>query len=1086
MHIDFRDSPGLGVVQPIDLNQTPSELVFLSFSDSDLGAFAAGWHRSVGRLPSLRLANLSTLMHPLSVDEYAEKTLRFSKIILVRLIGGESYWPYGLSVLKTLHKDYKVALAILPADGREDPRLEELSTLPSSALRQLQKLCDAGGEKAAEAALSQLALAAGLSAHPVLGPQTVPSMGFYDPVEGIYSKPPPPSRKEAWVIFYRSYLTAADTAPIDQLLEALTHAGFDARGVFVISLKAQEVRKWVSDTVHNRKLAAVVNATAFSAQGPQGTTPFDTFQCPIFQVALSTSQESQWAVSDRGLSPTDLAMNVTLPEIDGRIFAGVVSFKEPQPKDPELQYARYVHTPHAERIERVVHRVSAWHQLASTPHAQQRIAVILSTYPGKAYQMAHAVGLDALASTQHLLHRLAQEGYALPPDLPHGQKLIHALASEQASMSLRTYQAAVERISPSFHETLSSTWGPPEDDPYYQNGALHFSAIRLGSVWVALQPERGTTSQREIEYHDLSRVPCHSYVAFYLWLQSMEIHALIHMGAHGTLEWLPGKSVALSAECWPDLLTAGVPVIYPFILNDPGEAAQAKRRLGAVTVGHVPPPLASGDSPEELLELERLLDEFSTADGLDFPRRERLIHEIRREAQATGVEADLNLPPTVSPAEALTRIDRFVCDIKESQYGEGLHILGTGEWGTHELSGILTALSGSQIAPGPSGSPYRGQGDVLPPGRNLFSVDSRAVPTRNAYAQGVKLAEELCRRHIQEEGDYLRRLVIDLWGSATMRTAGEDFAMALHLAGLKPIWDPSTGRVTKVGVLELSLLGRPRVEVTLRVSGVFRDIFPGLAQWFERGTLRLSEQDEPEDMNPYRQQRARVFAPKPGSYGVSMGPLMGTFSEEARCAAGEAWLKASSWSFRANGELLPDRDNLEQQVLQAEAFVHTHDLPESDLLLAADFAAHEGGFAAAVARLEGNTPAMYHLDNTRPERPQARTIKEEIARVVRGRAANPQWISGMMEHGYRGAAEITATLDHLAAFAHLARVVEAHLFDAYYDATLGNDQVVAFMKEHNPQALDSLKLTFHNAKQHGLWQTLRNDIAALISEEDPR
>jgi cobaltochelatase CobN len=549
------------------------------------------------------------------------------------------------------------------------------------------------------------------------------------------------------------------------------------------------------------------------------------------------------------------------------------------------------------------------------------------------------------------------------------------------------------------------------------------------------------------------------------------------MGAHGTLEWLPGKSVALSDTCWPEALIGPLPVIYPFIVNDPGEAAQAKRRIGAVTLGHLPPPMVASAVPPEMMRLERLLDEYSTADGLDPARRRRLIDTIRDEAAASGVADDLGLPPDATPAEAITRIDRFVCDLKESQFGQGLHVFGQGEG---ESAGLLTALNGRRVAPGPAGSPNRGRSDVLPTGRNLFSVDPRAVPSRNAHAQGVKLAEELIRRHLQDHGDYPRGVVVDLWGSATMRTAGEEFAMALHLAGLAPKWDEGSARVSGFEVLPLALLARPRIDVTLRVSGLFRDVFPTLAQLFEAGAEALATRDETAEDNPYVTRAARVFGPKPGLYGLGMGTAADTFTDEARQAAGEAWLAASSWAIRPDGQSTEAREALEQRVLTADSFVHAQDLPETDVLIAADYAAHEAGFAAAVAKLGGQQPTLYHLDATRPDTPHARTLTEEIARVVRARAANPAWAEGMMNHGFRGGAEIAATLDHMAAFAHLAQVVPPHLFDLYHEATLGRDEVRAFLERENPAALQAMEDLFRRLRDAGLWLTRRNSIAATL------
>ena len=1074
MHGSYRDTYALDeTATAFDLGQTPADLVVLSFSDSDLGAFAAGWHRAKGALPTLRLANLVALRHPMSVDTYVDSTLSGAKGILIRLIGGENYWSYGLQQVRALAMKRGIALAVLPADGRSDPQLDAVSNLPVSTLHRLTALCDAGGALAAQAALAQLALAAGLYAGPVEGEKSVPDCGWYDPALGVIGAPSATDEPAVAVTFYRSYVTAADTGPVDALIGAFRAQGFASVGLFVPSLKAPAAARWMGDALHRMHPIAVVNATAFSARGDDGNSPLDAPGCPVFQVALSTARKRDWAAAERGLSPADLAMHVVLPEVDGRIFAGVASFKSPGRRDPDLLFSRFAHRADEQRIAAVVARVTAWHRLAAAPAPARRIALVLSTYPGRVDQMAHAVGLDALASTEAILSDLAEAGYAVST----GDLLSDALLADTLLWPVADYRRALAQLPPTLQEGLVTAWGEPEADSAARDGVFRFPAVRRGTALVALQPERGDLTERETEYHDLARAPRHGYVAFYLWLREQNIHALVHIGAHGTLEWLPGKSVGLSDECWPEALTVGLPVIYPFIVNDPGEAAQAKRRIGAVTLGHQPPRQIASAIPTGLQRLEKLLDEFSIADGLDPARRTRLITAIRLEAQNAGVECDLGLAADASAAEAITRIDRFVCDIKASQFGDGLHVYGQGKG---ERQGLLTALSGRRVPPGPSGSPWRGRSDVLPTGRNLYSVDPRAVPSRSAHAQGVKLAEELVRRHLQDHGDWPKSLVVNLWGSATMRTAGEEFAMSLHLAGLAPRWDAASERVSGFEIVPLALLGRPRIDVTLRVSGLFRDIFPGLAQLFEAAAVALAKCGETPEENPYCARESRVFGPRPGNYGLGLGETLEDYAPEGRDEAGGAWLAASEWAIDAGGLSRRDRAGLEARVLAADGFVHVQDLVETDLLLAADYAAHEGGYAAAVARLGGHAPTLYHLDATRPDAPCARTLPEELARVVRARAANPAWASGMMRHGFRGAAEIAATLDNLAAFAHLTRDVPGHLFDLYHDATLGRPELVDFMELVNPAALAAMRLRFGALREAGLWVTRRNSIAAAI------
>lgn len=1097
MHVIFRESHGLEDIEtPTDLGQDAADLVVLSLSDSDLGAFAEGWHRGgggEGRLPSLRLANISALKHPLSVDTYVEQTLCGARAILIRLIGGVPYWPYGLQQIRAMAQTRGIALAVLPADGREDSRLDDMSTLPVSTLRRLTHLCDTGGAVAAQAALAQLALAAGLYAGPVPGDKGVPSAGAWTPETGPVSKVsalnlPDTSQPRIAVVFYRSYLVAADLAPVAALFTEFRARDCTVVALFAPSLKAPDAAIWLREQLAEFGPDAIVNATAFSGKGRDGTSPLDASGVPVFQAALATSTREAWAESERGLSPADLAMHVVLPEVDGRILAGVASFKEMDVRDEHLQFSRKVHAPDLDRIRAICGRVMGWVDLGTKSAVERRVTVLLSTYPGKDWNMGHAVGLDALQSADAILEDLADGAYDLGAGGPAAFGVLQdVLSTRQASWPLSEYKSALENLPQSLRDDLFDAWGAPEDDVDQYGGFFWFGATTHGNVTVALQPERGMAEGRDDAYHDLSSTPRHAYVAFYLWAQQHS-DALVHIGAHGTLEWLPGKSVALSDACWPEALTGTLPVIYPFIVNDPGEAAQAKRRIGAVTLGHIPPPLKASGTPDRLAKLEALLDEFSNADGLDPRRRDRLQGDIRLEAQAQGVERDLGLNDASCSAEAITNIDRFVCDIKESQFGEGLHIWGrapateTPFAATNsvqsERRALLDALDGARIAAGPSGSPYRGRRDVLPTGRNLFTTDPRAVPTRAAYAQGKILAEELVRRHLQDEGDWPKNVVVDLWGSATMRTAGEEFAMALSLLGVRPIWDEGSERVSGIEVLPITELDRPRIDATLRVSGLFRDVFPTLSALYAQAVRALAERNEASDWNPFvtRTDLARVYGPAPGEFGMGMGAALDDYGEEGRRAAGDAWLKASSWALDGD-QAIKDASGIAARVAAADSFVHLQDLPETDLLLASDYATHEAGFAAA-QHVTGGDAKLYHVDNTDPTRPRARALAEEIARVVHARAAHGGWISGMRQHGFRGAAEIAATLDHMASFAHLAGAVSPHLFDLYHDATLGDPETDGFLRDANPQAHAAMRARFTALLDAGLWQTRRNSIYA--------
>ena len=444
----------------------------------------------------------------------------------------------------------------------------------------------------------------------------------------------------------------------------------------------------------------------------------------------------------------------------------------------------------------------------------------------------------------------------------------------------------------------------------------------------------------------------------------------------------------------------------------------------------------------------------------------------------------------MSEADALTRIDRFVCDVKESQFGDGLHIYGrcTNQnvdlaCAENERSGIVAALRGFRVDAGPAGSPYRGRNDVLPTGRNLYASDPLSVPTKAAFSQGKILADELIRRNLQDNGDWPQGLLVDLWGSATMRTAGEEFAMAFALMGVKPLWRDGSERVSGIEIIPIAELDRPRIDVTLRISGLFRDVFPTLSKLFNQAVELLANRDESADWNPYLKRNntcsARVYGPAPGQYGLDIGCSMDDYSEEARSKAGDMWFKNSSWVIDGD-EAFRNEIGIRDRVKKIDTFVHLQDLAETDVLMAADYAAHEGGFAAAKSSVGGKAVSLYHLDATTPSAPKARTLKEEIAKTVIARATNTNWINGMLKHGFRGAAEIAATLEHMGAFANLANLVESHLFDAYFLSTLGNEHVFKFLEEENPQALQSMIERFSALQQSEIWITRRNSIQSQL------
>ncbi|MDB5394716.1 MAG: Cobaltochelatase subunit CobN [Rhodospirillales bacterium] len=714
-----------GTAEAVDLDQTPADIVALSFTDTDLSVLSAAWESDRSTLPSLRLANLTSLRHPFSTDLYLERVIANAHFVLVRLLGGKDYWRYGVDELAALCRSRGIHLAIIPGDHREDARLDEASTLPVEALRRIWAYFSSGG---AENVGACLRFAAGYFSEQLSAslPAKVQSFGIFEPASRSSASPsegdvgqqgrvrgtadafspprgflpgptPHPGRSRrslpqggrrrfnevveaplALVVFYRAWMLATDTAPVAALADALEAHGFRTIAVYVTSLKDKAVVGPLRGLIEEEKPDIVLNLTAFSAGLEGGGSVLDRANAPVFQLVLSGGGRTQWTESQRGLSPADLAMNVVLPEFDGRIITGAISFKSETERSDALEYTRLLHEPEPDGVAYVADLASAWVTLRRTPRAERRLACILSDYPAKGGRTGYAVGLDTPRSVVAIANRLKQEGFTV--DLPDDEAaLVARLSSGEttAVLEIGAYERLFADLPAIFVEQVRAAWGAPDDDASIMDGAFHFRIVHAGKFLIAVQPDRGDIASRKTDYHSPLLPPRHGYVAFYLWLRCVQnVHAVVHCGTHGTLEWLPGKAVALSDDCSPRAVLGPLPLIYPFIVNNPGEAAQAKRRAAAVTIGHLTPPLIAAGAHGAAVELEGLFDEYSEAQSLDPRRAARLAELIMARAHDTGLAAESGIALGTEVAEALIKLDAWLCDLKDMRVGDGLHVFG--------------------------------------------------------------------------------------------------------------------------------------------------------------------------------------------------------------------------------------------------------------------------------------------------------------------------------------------------------------------------------------------------------------------------
>ncbi|MEA2780871.1 MAG: cobaltochelatase CobN, partial [Rhodospirillaceae bacterium] len=1013
----------------VDLGQTPGDIVFLSSADTELACLAAAQARLGSGAPALRLANLLQLGHNLSVDLYLDQIVRHGRLVIVRLLGGTRYWPYGVEQLSALCREQGIALAVLPGDDQPDPELEQASSLPPEATHRLWRYCVEGG---VDNALNLLRFASTLIGRdaPWREPMPLLRAGFYwpgldlpnfDDVAGKWRSNGSLASSTVALVFYRALLQAGNLAVIDALIAALAEVGLNALPIYVTSLKESVAADLVAAAIERAQPAVILNGTAFALSSPgaaRTATPFDAADAPVLQLVFSGGSEDDWNAGSQGLSARDLAMQVVLPEVDGRILSRAVSFKAEAAFDPATQSSIVGYRPVADRIAFVAQLVAGWARLRSTAVAERRVALVLANYPNRDGRLGNGVGLDTPAATAEVMRAMTAAGYRVEDAPADGAALMaRLLAGPTNSGRIRTsgeafplaeYRVFLASLPAAAQDQLRERWGDPEADPFFADGHFILPIHRFGNLVVAVQPARGYNIDPVSSYHDPDLVPPHGYLAFYAWLRRrFDVHAIVHLGKHGNLEWLPGKALALSTRCWPEVALGPLPHIYPFIVNDPGEGSQAKRRAAAVIVDHLTPPLTRAESYGPLRDLERLVDEYYEAAGLD-PRRCRLLRDqILELASATGLDKDCGIATDEDADSALGKLDGHLCDLKELQIRDGLHIFGRSPVGTQatdllvalsrvprgdgqgprasliralakdlelpsafdpldcdmaapwsglrptalaggdepwrsngdtverleqlaqrlvngdaaadqkwpasgavlqfidgdlrprlaacgaaEMAGLLAGLDGRFVAPGPSGAPTRGRPEVLPTGRNFYSVDTRLVPTPAAWQLGWKSAALLLERYRQEHGNWPRTLALSAWGTANMRTGGDDIAQALALMGVRPTWDTNSGRLAGFEILPLSILDRPRVDVTLRISGFFRDAFPQQVDLVASAARAVSELDEPPAGNPLadrarrergqleaaglapaeaaRRAALRVFGSKPGAYGAGL------------------------------------------------------------------------------------------------------------------------------------------------------------------------------------------------------------------------
>lgn len=1177
--------------------QTPGEIVFLSTADSDLSAVASQWRPFFKE--RLRLSHAAHLRQPVAADHFVQNVAAGSRLLVARLLGGRSYFPHLFQALESLKENTtRPALLLISATDERDEDISRLNDFDAAASSAFYHLFAEGGPENLEIASNFLNR--WLSSNdrvslelPVFKP--MPLWGWHKLATPSSSQP------HVWITFYRALHQTADIDVVDALSKALEDSGLSVSAFFCHSLKEKGAQDALLSHSQEQPPDIILTMQSFAvgAAGDPQSSFLYLLDCPVLQIPVSVSSRSIWLKNPAGLAPAEAAIQVALPEIDGRVVATVAGFKEKTEHlaDAEFTLKRLTHDPI--QIRFIADLAANWARLCRLKNSEKKVAIIFANYPNRDGRIGNGVGLDTPASAIEILQALAREGYDLP-DLPEsGDALMKVLLSGMTNDTGASFDKHAEQwIDSEQLRQVLNKWPAHRFEeiqrhwPAVLPEVISVAGRQFGNVFIGIQPPRGFSMQTQAVYHSPDLPPPPQYIAFYLWLrQIFAADVIVHLGKHGNLEWLPGRSLGLSEDDYPQLCLGPIPHLYPFIVNNPGEGTQAKRRTSAVIIDHLTPPLTRAGLYGQMENLERLLEEHTHCVAL-YPKRAAEL-EAEMEALLKEVPWREDLP---DKGTSIPAVANFLCELKESQIRSALHIFGKPPKGecatdfilslvrlraqdrpsvfdalsggatelqelttekrdalnesarqwiasitsqnsvpeespelsrlrsfiqeiilprlaqtTDEMRHLLAALNGRFIPPGPAGAPTRGRVDVLPTGRNFFALDPRVVPTPTAWRCGRALAESLLKRHFQDHGEHLRKLALVIWGTSNMRTGGDDLAQALWLWGCEPVWEESSGRVIDFKIIPAALLGRPRVDITIRVSGLFRDAFGDTLKLLAAVPKKLATLDEPFELNPVkaaairdqerlmqsgatkeaatRKAALRVFTSGPGCYGTGILQVIDAGNWENKRDLASVFLRWGNHAAGADGRLTAEPEVLEMRLGEVEAIAQNQDNREHDILDSDDYFQFQGGLQAAIETLRNVAPANYHGDSSDPSAPRIRSLEEEIIKVLHSRAFNPRWIAAMQKHGYKGAFEIAATIDYLFGYSATTGLVRDHHFETAAKTLLIEQE--EFFREHNPDALRESTERLLEAAQRGLWiapqeQTIDALETLLLSLEGDR
>lgn len=1242
-------------------------IIYLTTADTDILTLRAALDGLPDGFPPIRAANVTDWgEREEAADAFLDAWLEQAGVVVLRLLGGKKAHPAAFERIVAVCHKKRIPLLAWPGDQEPYPELVEATNVAVSLSNRAMLYAVYGGVKNFQQLLRMISDTWLGTRFGYDEPAELPWAGIYQKgsLEALdlaaWRKTADLGRPVVGILFYRAHWMSRNLKFVDDLIDALAAQGCTALPIFTQSLKLDQAGKgerrfldFLMDETGQTLVDALIVTLSFSAYAQQEAEQawLERLDVPVFQAIISLHSRERWQKSEAGLMPVDAAMNVAMPEFDGRIITVPFSFKELVQEDPVLgaPLRRYVTVP--DRVDVLARLVSRWIRLRKKPRAEKKIAFLLTNYPHKNSRIGNAVGLDTPNSLVRILHAMAEAGYDLgdAAQLPRdGDELVHRLiarcsndrdhlteeqlANAEGHLTRQAYQKRWAEIPSDAREKIVESWGQPPGEIFLYDEKLVIPGLRFGNIFVGLQPPRGFGDNPIAIYHSPDLVPTHHYIGYYDWLREIfQADAVVHVGKHGTLEWLPGKGTGLSKSCFPEVVLDDLPNFYPYIINNPGEGTQAKRRSHATIISHLVPVLTTADTYDALAKLEQLLDEHAQMQVLDPKKLPHIEREIWQTVVGAQLDKDLQVETYPEDFEAfIGEIDGYICELKSAQIRDGLHILGqlpgdeeawadllygllqlpSGErmslpeavasglglnWQeleedvgrrreravpaegirkvrtagrlreeivrlskallktavirpalgdaitrsagamqlpapllspgspaakviayaredllprllktSQEITNLLHGLDGGFVPPGPSGSPTRGMPDILPTGRNFYSVDPRALPSPAAWETGKQLAEKLIARYLEEEGKYPETVGIVVWGTSAMRTRGDDVAEILALLGVRPVWQQESRRVAGLEVIPLAELGRPRVDVTVRISGFFRDAFPNLVQLINQAVEMVSRLDEPDEQNPLarhvREETAakvaaglpeadaretsmyRVFGSKPGTYGSGLLPLIESREWRDEQDLARVFLTWSGYAYTQEHYGKPAAAEFQNRLKKVQIATKNQDNREHDIFDSDDYFQEHGGMVATIRSLTGKDPKMYFGDSAHPAHVRMRALSEEARRVFRTRVVNPKWLASVQRHGYKGALEMANTVDFLFGYDATARIIDDWMYEQLSRTYVLDDAMRAFFRRANPWAFKDIAERLLEAAQRGMWQKPRPETLQALAE----